>query len=653
MRHSHDKVMHLPFPALVGLELAQQALLLLAVEPRLQGVVLPAAAGTGKSSLARGMRSLLNDDAIPFVEVPPSVDIENLLGGLDLEATLRTGNMVLQPGVLARAHGGVAYVDGINLLTDASTNLLLSVLEEGEVRVEREGFSLRTPARFSLIGSYDPAEGQPRRHLLDRVGLIAPLPGTGDMMQRTAVIRRNLLSLTHAWEEDHKFLQGLVQTAREQLPAVMISDEQLRRLTTTALLYGVEGHRVDLFAMRAACAAAALELREEVTAEDLELAARLVILPRATRIPAPPPENTPPPPPEPEPPESDSTEEDGDPTPPEQLLPPPEQVLEALINALPESLEDLPFRNLRKGRSGSRGTTEGKRGRHVRSIPGDPKRARIDVIATLRAAAPWQRLRGNGHYQPSTNGHGLVGSNGYGAVNGTAVGGAAPYSANGSHNGPGLEHGHGHGHGHIQLRMSDVRVKVYRSKAGALFCFAVDASGSMALHRMRQAKGAVHTLLEQAYVHRDRVALISFRGQEAELLMPPTQSVELARRALDLLPTGGGTPLASALLLADDVARQAQRRGIWQTVLVLLTDGRGNVGLKPDSVVQEELQKLGRYIAASNLTVIVVDTQRHYLSRGEARQLAEWLGAEYAYLPGANGAEIADLAVSSAQRVSL
>ncbi len=611
--------------------------MLLAVEPRLQGVVLMAAAGTGKSSLARGMKTLLNDDSVPFIELPPSVDVENLLGGLNLEATLRTGSMVMQPGILARAHGGVAYVDGINLLTDGSANLLLAVLDEGEVRVEREGMSLRSPARFSLIGSYDPAEGQPRRHLLDRVGLIAPLPATYDARQRTAVIRRNLLALTDAWQEDQDFLRGLVTTAREHLPNVTISDAFVRQISITALMYGVEGHRVDLFAVRAACAAAALELRDEVNAEDVELAARLVILPRATRIPTPPPPDSPPPPPPPEPetPEEDTTDEDGDPTPPEQLMPPPEQILEALIGELPEELEDLPFRHLRRGRSGSRGSTEGKRGRHVRSIPGDPRRARIDVVATLRAAAPWQPLR-------SSNG------NGNGKVNGNGRGSSSNGNGHGLNGHGPAKNGNGNGHGRVYLTLDDVRIKQYRSKAGALFCFAVDASGSMALHRMRQAKGAVHSLLEKAYVNRDRVALIAFRGQAAELLMPPTQSVELARRALDVLPTGGGTPLASALLAADEIARQAARRGILQTVLVLLTDGRANVGLHEGGDVQAELQQLGRYIAASSLHVLVVDTQRNYLSRGEARQLAEWLGAEYIYLPNASGEEIADLANDSA-----
>jgi magnesium chelatase subunit D len=592
--------MTLPFTALVGLELAQQALILLAIEPRLRGLVLAAPVGTGKSSLARGVRDVLGE-ATPFVELPPSVDVENLLGGLDLEATLQSGHMVLKEGVLARADGGVAYVDGVNLLTDASANLLLSVLDEGEVRVEREGVSMRTPARFSLIGSYDPAEGQPRRHLLDRVGLLVTLPGARSAAQRAEVIQRNLGPAAPHWAEDTQFLYGLIQTAREHLPTVHISEAQIRRLSVTALQYGVEGHRVDVFAVRAACAAAAYELRESVNDDDLLLAARLVILPRATRTPEqeeePPQQQQQPPPPEPEPPEPEQRDEqqseEGETPVPEQIIA-PEQILEALESDLPEELADLSFSHMRRGQAGSRGTTSGTRGRHVNSVPGEAARGRIDVVATLRAAAPWQAVRGRADK--------------------------------------------------LELRASDVRIKQYRSKAGALFCFGVDASGSMALHRMRQAKGAVHTLLEKAYVNRDRVALMAFRGEEAEILMPPTQSVELARRALDLLPTGGGTPLASALVLGVDLAQQAKRRGIMQTVLVLLTDGRANVPLEEGANPREELERLGGYVHEAGMAVVVVDTKRSYLSRGEARQLAEWLGATYAYLPSATGEQIAEVA---------
>jgi magnesium chelatase subunit D len=629
----------LPFPALVGLEAARQALLLLAVEPRLGGVALAASAGSGKSSLARGFRDLLGEGNLPFVELPLGVDEDGLLGGLDIQATLRTSARVARAGTLQRAHGGILYVDGLNLLPDSAANLLLAALESGHVLVEREGLSLRAPARFRLLGCYDPAEGAPRRHLLDRVGLLVVLPSSTNAEQRAEVIRRNMgvgsrelgVRLTHPnpqlptpnpaqhWVDELDLLRGLVRAAIEQLPSVAIAAGQIEQLAGTAVAFGVEGQRADVFAAYAACAAAALSLRDAVEQEDLELAVRLVILPRATRIPQP---AEPPPEQEPrtenqEPQQRSEAGETESQPPASSIQPPEEQVLSALAAELPADLADLPFRALRRGRSGSRGTTSGTRGRHIRSTAGDPRRARIDVPATLRAAAPWQALRADERRKTKDE-------------RSSEKSDPSPFVLRPSS---------------VYLRADDLRVKHFRSKAGALFLFAVDASGSMALHRMRQAKGAVHALLQQAYVHRDRVALLAFRGAEATLLLPPSQSVELARRALDLLPTGGGTPLAAALLRALDVAKQARERGIMQTVLVLLTDGRANVGLRAERQdVQAELQHLGRQVAAAGIQAIVVDTQRGYLSRGEARRLAEWLGGTYVYLPNAQGEQIAALA---------
>jgi magnesium chelatase subunit D len=603
----------LPLAALVGLELAQQALLLLAVEPRLRGIAVGAPAGAGKSSLARGMRDLLCSDerSVPFVELPLGVDEAGLLGGLDIEATLHAGRRVARAGALARADSGILYADQVNLLPDAIINPLIAAIDTGEVRLEREGLSIQSSARFVFIGSYDPAEGPPRRHLLDRLGLLLVLPRAMNEQARAEVVRRNLdAAAAQAYADELDLLRGLVQAAREQLPQVRIADEQIEQLVAMAALCGVEGHRADTFAVYAACAAAALGLRDRVEQDDLELAARLVILPRATRLPPPPeppPEEPPPPPP---PSNADNNTSDAPPEPPsdDELTIPPEQVLSALAAELPVELEQLPFRALRRGKTGSRGTVAGKRGRHIRSIPGDPRRGRIDVSATLRAAAPFQPLR-----RAQTDADVEL--------------------------------------SRVLLRGDDLRIKQYRSKAGALFLFAVDASGSMALHRMRQAKGAVHALLQQAYVHRDRVALLAFRGQSAELLLPPSQSVELARRALDLLPTGGGTPLAAALLAAIEVAQQARARGIMQTVLVLLTDGRANVGLRAGREgVADELQTIGRAVVAAGIQTIVVDTQRTYLSRGEARKLAEWLAGEYVYLPNAQGEQIAALAVDHLER---
>ena len=622
----------LPFSALVGLDMARQALLLLAVDPDLGGVIIAAGVGTGKSSLVRAFAQLL--EAAIFVELPVGVTEDRLLGGLDLEATLARGERVHRSGVLARAHGGLLYADGVNLLDDSTVNHLLGAVDSGVIRVEREGLSLVEPADFALIATYDPAEGAPRRHLMDRVGLIVAPLAQAPAPARAEVVRRNLdherqirrkvsrtkremvVDTGDSFDDEDALLRAVVMAARTQLPMVTISDTQTAQLIQAALALGVEGHRADIYATRAAVASAALAGRDAVADEDMERAVRFVLLPRATRSPQleqlpeqPPPPEQPEQPPPPE--QHDQEQEEQQPPPPPEELTVEDLILSALDTEVAPDILETPFTVRRSGRSGSRGATSGLRGRHIRSIPGLPAQGRLDVVATLRAAAPWQPLRRADARQ--------------------------------------RHHPHGHTP-HIWLKADDLHIKKYRSKAGTLFCFIVDASGSMALHRMRQAKGAVNALLQQAYVHRDQVALLAFRGEQAELLLPPSQSVELAKRALDVLPTGGGTPLAAALLAAYQVAEQARARGIHRTTLVLITDGRPNVPLRPDpthdkqkrlEVARQEVQTLSARLRAAGIGAVVIDTQRSFVSRGEAQQLATWLGGRYVYLPQGRGEQIA------------
>ena len=590
----------MPLPGLVALDTPRLALLLLAVEPRLRGVAFAGPAGSGKSALLHGLAALL--PGLPFEMLPLGSDEEALLGGLDLEATLARGARVVRHGLLARADGGLLAAEDCNLLPEGTVNLLLGALDAGEVRIEREGLSLRSPCRLRLVATFDPAEGPPRAHLLDRIGLIVPLPRLAPAGARSEIVRRHLSPAADLWEEDLAVLREVVAVARTSLGDIRLSEPQARELAAAAVALGVQGHRADLFAQLTARASAALALRDAVQREDLELAVRLVLVPRATQQPTAPPTD---PPATETPPQSSQDTPD---TPPDPPTEPPadgdveltEEVLAALAIDLPDVLATLPFRSARGGRSGSRGSTDGTRGRHVTSVPGTPREGRLDVIATLRAAARWQRLRPRGARR-------------------------------------------------VAIRAEDLRIKRFRDKAGALFLFAVDASGSMALNRMRQAKGAVHALLEKAYVNRDRVALMSFRGQGAELLLPPTGSVELLRRAVDQIPTGGGTPLAATLVAALEVAQQARRRGLHNVVLVLLTDARANIGLKADRAgVEDELRQLALLTAASGLRALVIDTQRSYLSQGSAQKLAAWLGGQYLYLPGASGATIAAAAQSAA-----
>lgn len=592
------RVAPLPLPALVAVDTPRLALLMLAVEPRLRGLVLVGPVGSGKSALLAGVRGLL--PGLSYAVLPAGADEEALLGGLDLEASLRDGRSVVRPGLLERCDGGWLVVPALNLMNDSGVNALLAVLEDGELRVEREGLSRRASARFRLLASYDPADGDARAHLLDRAGLIVPMPALGSASARAEILRRHCGAGAEEWAEEEQLLRGLVDTAREMLPSVRCPEPLQRELVAAAVALGVQGHRGDTFAVLAARASAALSLREEVEREDLELAVKLVLMPRATRRPEPAAadeeqaaesaDDLP----SPEPP--DNGRDHDDPTADsvasgEGRL--ADEVLEAVEVELTGVLDSLPFATQRRASSGSRGVTEGRRGRHVSSGPGDVRRQRVDLLATLRAASRWQRLRPRGNRL-------------------------------------------------VTIRVDDLRVKRYRSKAGALFLFAVDASGSMALHRMRQAKGAVHALLEQAYVNRDRVALVSFRGEGAQLLLPPTGSVELVRRAVDQLPTGGGTPLAATLLSCLDIAERARRRGFGNVVLVLLTDGRANVGIRCDRAgVEEELRQVAAGVARSPVRSLVIDTQRGYLSRGSASRLAEWLGGRYLYLPSASGEAIA------------
>ncbi|MCS6846466.1 MAG: VWA domain-containing protein [Anaerolineae bacterium] len=683
--------MSLTFTDIVGLETAKQALLVLAVNPALAGVAIAATVGSGKSTLARAFAALLPEDA-PFVELPVNVTEDRLLGGLDLEATLATGVRVIERGLLARAHGGVLYVDGLNLLDNSIMAHLMEAMANGAVRVEREGLSAVHPARFVLVGTYDPSDGEVPRGLLDRIGLIVPFAPQTDAHSRAEVVRRNqprrrgeaervsysgcmcqqeqrhmlgrARSLQRAiadassarngvralprdifdpirecaspstsphlcgevMDDETQMLRAMIADARTRLPQVHIQDEQVQALIQTALSLGVEGNRADVFAVQAALAKAALDGRESVDDDDLRLAVRLVLLPRATRLPD----------------ADERRETKGEETRGQvdrgnledrdesnaTVEPQNERLEELLLSAaeaeLPKDVLNLPFGMQRRGRSGSRGAAlNNRRGRFVRAVEGDPRGNRIALLQTLMAAAPWQKLRMKNEELRIKK----------------ADKGTISFSILNSQ---------------FSIRPEDVRVKRFRDKAGMLYIFAVDASGSMAINRMREAKGAAIRLLQDAYVHRDQVALIAFRGQRAQVLLQPSQSVERAKRELDVLPTGGGTPLASALFTAWQLAQQARTRGIAQATLVLLTDGRANVSLGSresgvnnapvdKAELQQEIQRLAALLRADGIRAIVIDTQANYLSRGEAPKLAEWLGGRYVYLPNARAEQIAKM----------
>ena len=583
---------------------AAWAAALLAVDPAgLGGVWVRAAAGPVRERWTAQLQQLLAPGA-PVRRLPVHIADERLLGGLDLAATLQAGRPVAQRGLLAEADGGLVLVPMAERLAAGTAARLATALDTHVVGFERDGLGGRWPCRLAVV-ALDEGQGDdpaPAATLTERLALRVDL---------------GALSLREAGEPAATPAQ--VQQARARLAQVEVPELMVRALCAAALQLGVDSLRASVAAVRAARAAAALAGRLQAGQDDARLAVALVLGPRATRLPAPAeePQDAAPPPPPPAPPPADASAQ-----PPCESDPPDGGALEELLVAAAQAVVSerwlAALRARERAHAGGRvgelsATPRGGRPMGARAgVPRDG--ARLNLMDTLRAAAPWQPLRRREAAQAACTPEEA-------AVPARALG-ARPAGAR------------------LRVRASDLRVSRLQQRAATATVFILDASGSSALHRLAEAKGAINLLLADCYVRRDQVGVIAFRGARAEVLLEPTRSLVRARRSLAALPGGGGTPLASALEAALRMAGQVRRAGT-APVLVLLTDGRANIARNGEpgrAAAEADALAAARLLRAQALTSLLVDTSPQ--PAPAARRLAIEMGATYRALPHAGAAEL-------------
>jgi magnesium chelatase subunit D len=585
-----------PFSAIVGHDRLRLALLLCAVRPAIGGVLIRGEKGTAKSTAVRGLAHVLAAvDGASLVELPIGATEDRVVGSLDLQKVLRDGEHAFQPGLLARAHGGVLYVDEVNLLHDHLVDVILDAAAMGRVHVERDGVSHSHEASFVLIGTMNPEEGELRPQLLDRFGLTVDVHASRDVDVRADVIRQRMAfeadpaGFAKRYAAADAELARHVAASRATVDSVDLPDNELRRIAALCASFDVDGMRADLVVARTAVAHAAWRGASIVAEEDIRVAAELALPHRRRRDPF------------------DDPGLDQD-----QLDEAMAQAGQSADEPEPDPDTDPDGPGDGESASGSESSVPQRNSSsqsRPSAAPSAVFRTRAIVVPGVGEGAPGRRSRAR-----NRTGKAISPTAEPGAGHGVHVFGTL-LAAAGRQRRPGRP----------RPGPDDVRRAIREGREGNLVIFVVDASGSMAARdRMSAVSGATLSLLRDAYQRRDKVAVITFRQQDAQLLLPPTSSVHIASRRLARFDTGGKTPLAQGLLAARDVVvREKARDRARRSLVVVLTDGRATGGPDP----------LGRTRTAAGLLVaegaaaVVVDCETSYVRLGLAEQLADYLGA--------------------------
>lgn len=627
-----------PFSAVHGMDDAKRAVECALVNPRIRTVLIRGGPGSAKTVLARSAGDL---SGRVLVNVPVNVTEEQLFGGMDIDATIREGRPVVQKGLLSRADGGILYVDNVNLLDSRILASLLDCVLTGRVVLEREGISSGYGCDVIMIGTMDPSDEDLSPHLLDRFDLCAysDFPENGD--GRLEILRRNMEyqadpdGFRELYASDEAEVRNTLSRAAKILQLVTISDDLLELSAELVCKIMADGLRGDIALANTAMSIAALNGRDEVMRKDVEEAAMICLAHRRNYMPEPPEQprqegeqeddreqeqdqnrdtdnDRDREPPENHDSDGENREDRSDGTPPatepdaEDGREPPDlqQMLDEMMFEIGEQFRVIDYlddgrRVIRRtsSRKGRRAMVESDdcTGRYARSRMPDSRIHDIAFDATVRAAAPYQKSRDRGELS-------------------------------------------------VAIKPQDVREKVRERRSGCTIMFLVDASGSLGVRkRMSAVKGAVLSMLRDSYVKRDRIGMMAFRRDSAELVLPPTRSVEYSYRKLEELPTGGKTPLGEALVTVGEFMTSYSRTHAGESCyIVLITDGRANVPLAQDADANEEVIKLATDMAIPQVKWIVIDASSGYIRFDNAEKLAEGLGGTYLRLEDLNADRLSE-----------